>query len=240
MRLVRVWRLFSDLDLSDAQNDAIPQPARVLHPGAAGTAPARSSPIPRSSLVPATRSSARTGRSTAPRSSRSRVRPTAWSISCPIAMRRARIAGGAYVTLRLTAGMYHRFHAPHDCRVESVTYISGDTWNVNPDRAEAHRGAVLQERARRGPHKAGCERPRGDLGAGRGHPRCGSSLPLSQPWPRSSLRRAAHNLCATPRFGRARNWAGSSMARRSWCSRRRASSCAGTSRRARGYGSARR
>ena len=28
--------------------------------------------------------------------------------------------------------MYHRFHAPHDCQVERVTYISGDTWNVNP------------------------------------------------------------------------------------------------------------
>src|SRR5258708_17492856 len=28
--------------------------------------------------------------------------------------------------------MYHRFHAPHDCRVDQVTYISGDTWNVNP------------------------------------------------------------------------------------------------------------
>jgi phosphatidylserine decarboxylase len=39
---------------------------------------------------------------------------------------------GRYVTLRLTAGMYHRFHAPHDCRVEQVTHISGDTWNVNP------------------------------------------------------------------------------------------------------------
>jgi phosphatidylserine decarboxylase len=39
---------------------------------------------------------------------------------------------GTYVTLRLTASMYHRFHAPHDCRVERVTYISGDTWNVNP------------------------------------------------------------------------------------------------------------
>jgi phosphatidylserine decarboxylase len=39
---------------------------------------------------------------------------------------------GRYVTLRLTASMYHRFHAPHDCRVERVTYISGDTWNVNP------------------------------------------------------------------------------------------------------------
>jgi phosphatidylserine decarboxylase len=28
--------------------------------------------------------------------------------------------------------MYHRFHAPHDCLVDRVTYISGDTWNVNP------------------------------------------------------------------------------------------------------------
>ena len=39
---------------------------------------------------------------------------------------------GRYVTLRLTSSMYHRFHAPHDCRVEELTYISGDTWNVNP------------------------------------------------------------------------------------------------------------
>ncbi|MCR0983372.1 archaetidylserine decarboxylase [Roseomonas populi] len=44
----------------------------------------------------------------------------------------ARYEGGSYVTLRLTSAMYHRFHAPHDLRVESVTYISGDTWNVNP------------------------------------------------------------------------------------------------------------
>ena len=39
---------------------------------------------------------------------------------------------GRYVTLRLTAGMYHRFHAPHDGRVDQVIYVSGDTWNVNP------------------------------------------------------------------------------------------------------------
>ena len=39
---------------------------------------------------------------------------------------------GCYVTLRLTSSMYHRFHAPHDCRLERVIYISGDTWNVNP------------------------------------------------------------------------------------------------------------
>lgn len=40
--------------------------------------------------------------------------------------------GGSFVTLRLTSAMYHRFHAPHDATVEHVTYHSGDTWNVNP------------------------------------------------------------------------------------------------------------
>ncbi|HUB13055.1 MAG TPA: archaetidylserine decarboxylase [Acetobacteraceae bacterium] len=44
----------------------------------------------------------------------------------------ARLQNGCYATLRLTSAMYHHFHAPHDCRVDSVTYISGDTWNVNP------------------------------------------------------------------------------------------------------------
>ncbi|WP_375403420.1 archaetidylserine decarboxylase [uncultured Sphingomonas sp.] len=43
-----------------------------------------------------------------------------------------RFRGGSFVTLRLTAGMYHRFHAPHDLIVEGVTYLSGDCWNVNP------------------------------------------------------------------------------------------------------------
>src|ERR1700675_2445035 len=39
---------------------------------------------------------------------------------------------GRFITLRLTSSMYHRFHAPHDFRIEKVTFISGDTWNVNP------------------------------------------------------------------------------------------------------------
>jgi len=43
-----------------------------------------------------------------------------------------RYRDGCYVTLRLTSSMYHRFHAPQDCRVDRVNYISGDTWNVNP------------------------------------------------------------------------------------------------------------
>lgn len=67
---------------------------------------------------------------------------------------------GRYVTLRLTSSMYHRFHAPHDCGVEGVTYISGDTWNVNPialRRVEAlfckNERAVIRTRLATGAHR---------------------------------------------------------------------------------------
>jgi phosphatidylserine decarboxylase len=43
-----------------------------------------------------------------------------------------RYRGGSYVTLRLRAAMYHRFHAPTGCTVRQVTHIQGDMWNVNP------------------------------------------------------------------------------------------------------------
>lgn len=66
---------------------------------------------------------------------------------------------GRYATLRLRSSMYHRFHAPHDCRVEQVTYISGDTWNVNPialKRIEKlfckNERAVIKTRMREGDH----------------------------------------------------------------------------------------
>ena len=39
---------------------------------------------------------------------------------------------GIFVTLRLTSAMYHRFHAPTNLTVNHVTFIAGDTWNVNP------------------------------------------------------------------------------------------------------------
>ena len=42
------------------------------------------------------------------------------------------LEGGTFITLRLTSSMYHRFHAPCDAHLRHVTYISGDTWNVNP------------------------------------------------------------------------------------------------------------
>src|SRR5262245_9828739 len=43
----------------------------------------------------------------------------------------ARHRQGAYVTLRLTSTMYHRFHAPDAGEIDEVTYVAGDTWNVN-------------------------------------------------------------------------------------------------------------
>jgi phosphatidylserine decarboxylase len=42
------------------------------------------------------------------------------------------IKNGTYVTLRLTSSMYHRFHAPANATLTHVTHIAGDTWNVNP------------------------------------------------------------------------------------------------------------
>ena len=67
--------------------------------------------------------------------------------------------GGLYVTLRLTSAMYHRFHAPHDLRLQHVTHLAGDTWNVNPIAlARVQRlfcrneRAVLRGRLERGGH----------------------------------------------------------------------------------------
>jgi len=66
---------------------------------------------------------------------------------------------GQYVTLRLTSAMYHRFHAPHDLQLQHVTHLSGDTWNVNPialARVERlfcrNERAVLRARLDRGGH----------------------------------------------------------------------------------------
>jgi phosphatidylserine decarboxylase len=39
---------------------------------------------------------------------------------------------GRFITLRLMSSMYHRFHAPCDARIEQVSFIHGDVWNVNP------------------------------------------------------------------------------------------------------------
>ena len=133
--------------------------------------------------------------------------------------------GGEFVTLRLTSSMYHRFHAPYDCRVEQVDYISGDTWNVNPIALKrVERLFCKNERA-----VIRCRLPVGraaHAGAGGGDP--------GRQHPPALSRRALHLKYRGPErhplrrnaLARARRWAGSSTARPSSCSRRGVSSSA--------------
>ena len=128
---VAVWRLFTELDLSEAKKTRFeslhevftrelkdgartvdPRPEVLASPcdaivGACGTVQqgqvlqAKGMPYPLHELLGSASAAA------------------AWE-------------GGSYLTLRLTSAMYHRFHAPHDAVIEHVRVIRGDTWNVNP------------------------------------------------------------------------------------------------------------
>ncbi|GAB4090803.1 phosphatidylserine decarboxylase [Hydrogenophaga soli] len=77
-----------------------------------------------------------------------------------------RHARGTYVTLRLTSAMYHRFHAPADLSVERLTYLSGDTWNVNP---------IALKRVER----LFCKNERAVIETHITHPRTGQAVPLT-------------------------------------------------------------
>lgn len=40
--------------------------------------------------------------------------------------------GYRYITIRITASMYHRFHSPAQAQLLSLKWIAGDCWNVTP------------------------------------------------------------------------------------------------------------
>jgi phosphatidylserine decarboxylase len=128
---IGIWRLFSDLDLSDAQESRF----RSLHHCFIrrlkdGARPIDADPAllvsPCDGIVGASGSVDGT----------ELLQVKGFPYTLPELLGTPELAAfhrnGRYVTLRLTSAMYHRFHAPHDCRVEEVTYIPGDTWNVNP------------------------------------------------------------------------------------------------------------
>jgi phosphatidylserine decarboxylase len=128
---IAIWRLFSDLDLSEAKKARF----ESLHDCftrelKAGARPIHADPAvvvsPCDALVGAS------GRVADGLVLQAKGFPYSLTdLLCDPELVRHYL-NGQYVTLRLTASMYHRFHAPHDCRVERVTYVSGDTWNVNP------------------------------------------------------------------------------------------------------------
>ena len=128
---IACWRLFSDLDLSEAKKTEFRSLhdcfTRELRPGLR--------PFDPDPAVVASPSDGIVG-------AHGRIRDTELFqikgapyslldlLGDPDLVERHR--NGRFLTLRLTSSMYHRFHAPYDCRIERVTFIHGDVWNVNP------------------------------------------------------------------------------------------------------------
>lgn len=128
---IAVWRLFTDLDLSEAE----PERWRSLRHCftrrlKAGARPVDATPgiltSPCDGIVGAC------GAVERGQVYQAKGMPYAAADLFGDAESAAAFEGGQYVTLRLTSAMYHRFHAPDDGVVERVHFINGDCWNVNP------------------------------------------------------------------------------------------------------------
>ena len=128
---IACWRLFSDLDLSEAKKTEFKSLhdcfTRELQPGLRPFDPGPAIVAsPSDGIVGAFGSIADT--------ELFQVKGAPYSLldllGDPALVEQHR--NGKFITLRLTSSMYHRFHAPYDCRIERVTLIHGDTWNVNP------------------------------------------------------------------------------------------------------------
>jgi phosphatidylserine decarboxylase len=127
---IACWRLFSDLDLTEARKTSFKSLhdcfTRELRPGLRPSDPDPSIVVsPCDAIVGAFGPIADT--------ELFQIKGAGYSLldllGDPALVEAHR--NGRFVTLRLTSSMYHRFHAPHDCQIEQVTFISGDTWNVN-------------------------------------------------------------------------------------------------------------
>jgi phosphatidylserine decarboxylase len=128
---IACWRLFSDLDLSEARKTSFKSLhdcfTRELKPGSRPTDPDPSILVsPSDGIIGAFGAIAET--------ELFQIKGAPYSLldllGDPELVEAHR--NGRFLTLRLTSSMYHRFHAPQDCRIEQVDFIHGDTWNVNP------------------------------------------------------------------------------------------------------------
>ncbi len=128
---IGIWRLFSNLDLREAKKASFSSMhdcfTRELKDGARPI-----DPDPAALVSPCDAIVGACGRITGDQLFQVKGLPYRLSELVSDPDFDATYRNGRYVTLRLTASMYHRFHAPYDCVVEQVTAISGDTWNVNP------------------------------------------------------------------------------------------------------------
>jgi len=154
-----VWRLFSDIDLSDAEPRRYRSLQEVftrrLVPGARTVDPDPAVLASPSDAIVGACGRVQGGLLLQAKGSTYRLAELLRSEEGA-----REFEGGVYVTLRLTSAMYHRFHAPHDLTVERVTYVSGDAFNVNPPALARVPGlfcrnerAVLRARLAQGGHR---------------------------------------------------------------------------------------
>jgi phosphatidylserine decarboxylase len=128
---IAVWRCFTDLDLSEAKQQHFESLhdcfTRELKAGARVV-----DPRPGVMTSPCDAIIGAVGTVSAGSVLQAKGFPYALADLFGDAERALPFEGGRYLTLRLTSAMYHRFHAPCQASLKHVTYISGDTWNVNP------------------------------------------------------------------------------------------------------------
>ncbi len=128
---LRIWRLFSDLDLADAEETRF----RSLHACFTRRLRAGARPIDADPAILVSPCDGIVGAAGLVEDGRVlQIKGFSYALADLLgdAAHAESFSNGQYVTLRLTSAMYHRFHAPHDCAVWSVTHIFGDCWNVNP------------------------------------------------------------------------------------------------------------
>lgn len=130
---VAVWRLFTDLDLSEAESPTRGYRSlrevftRRLKPGRRPIDPSPGTIVSPCDAIVGAHGPVTRGMALQAKGMDYRIAELFGD-----ATRAAPYLDGTYLTLRLTSAMYHRFHAPADLRIQRVTHIAGDTWNVNP------------------------------------------------------------------------------------------------------------
>jgi phosphatidylserine decarboxylase len=128
---IACWRLFSDLDLSEAKKTSFTSLhdcfTRELRPGLRPSDPDPAVVTSPSDGIIGASGTIRDGELY-------QIKGAPYSlldlVGDPALVEQHR--NGRFVTLRLTSSMYHRFHAPQDGRITDVSFIHGDVWNVNP------------------------------------------------------------------------------------------------------------
>ncbi len=131
---IAVWRLFTELDLSDAKKTRFDSLhdcfTRELKPGARSVDLTPEVIVSPCDAIVGACGTVQAGSVLQAKGSPYRMADLFGAAAD--ARSAAPFEGGSYATLRLTSAMYHRFHAPHDGHIEHVSYLAGDTWNVNP------------------------------------------------------------------------------------------------------------